>query len=399
VEIIDFLSLSRRRVLVLVGVPLLAAASATAMVLTSNDTFSATATVSAPALVGGAAGNQYTGSQAVSQFVAAFQATAQGPAVRQAVSDSAHVAVSDVANNLTVSQVGASSTMTLTYTSQNRKAVEPVLAAVTRLTLQTMFGSQVALAETQISNAKDDLAKANAAIVAWEQHNGMVAPDQIYQARIDQINSLLQQQTTLRSNGNPVGAAAVGATIASTRAELVKFAPRLAQYQILVAGRDAATAGLTQAQQNLLSARSQSDAADPAKVAFISGEHLVSEAPTLLTTVLPITGAGVFVAVVLIAIMELGAASRSARRSGAPDDTAQPSADVDEGRSGKHLQPSTEHRAGHSPVPLVEHGAATDPEGGRLGPDVEAGTALAPQDEAASPPGSSTNRTLTATRE
>jgi hypothetical protein len=228
----------------------------------------------------------------------------------------------------------------------------------------------------------------------------MVAPDQIYQARIDQINSLLQQQTALQANGKPAGAAAVGASIATARAELATFAPRLAQYQILTAGRDAATAGLTQAQQNLLSARSQSDAADPSTVAFISGEHPVSEAPTLLTTVLPITGAGVFVAVVLIAIMELGAAARASRRSGTGDDDAVPSpADDGDAPSGKHVQPSAADPDGGSTVPRVERSAAGKDEGGRLDrEDVEPDMALAPQDGATSPSGSA-NGTLTVTRD
>jgi uncharacterized protein involved in exopolysaccharide biosynthesis len=403
VEIIDFLRLSRRRVLVLVGVPVLAAAAATAMVVTASDTFSATATVSAPALVGGAAGNQYTGSQAVNQFVAAFQATAQGPTVRQSVSDATHVPGSDIAKNLSVSQIGASSVMTLTYTSQNRTSVEPVLTALTRQTLQQMFGSQVTLAEGQISAAKEDLTTANAAIVEWEQKNGMVAPEQIYQARIDQINSLLQQQTALQANGKSAGAAAVGASIATARGELAKFAPKLAEYQILAATRDAATAGLTQAQQNLVTARSQSEAADPAKVAFISGEHPVGEGPSLLSTVLPITGAGVFVAVVLVAILELAAASRRSRA--AADESAAPSSetddtndtddtdDTDDTKPGRQVL-SGEHVNGHSAVPLVEHSTVV----GAQAPRQVADRDLVRSDADGADP-TAANGTLTAARE
>jgi hypothetical protein len=313
VEIVDYLRIARRRIAVLIAVPLLAAAAAGALVLNAPTQWTATATVWAPALVGGASGNQYTGSQAVSQFAAAFQATAQSPGVRQTVADQTGVDRNEIGDNLVVSQVGASSSMTLTFTDTKDTHVEPVLTALTKQTLLTMFGSQVTLAETQVATAKDDITKANAAIVAWEQKNSMVDPQQIYQVRVDQLNSLLQQQSTLRSNGNTISAAAVGASIASLRSSLATFAPKLAEYQALTATRDAATASLTQSEQALLAARTQLNAADPAKVAFLGNVHKVSEDSALLTKVLPVAGAGVFLAVALVVILELLSGARAAR--------------------------------------------------------------------------------------
>lgn len=312
-EIVDYLRIARRRLAVLVAVPLLAAAATGALVLLAPTKWTATTTVMAPALVGGAAGNQYTGSQAVSQFTAAFQATALSPGVRQAVSDSTGVNRNEIAGNLVVAQVGASSGMTLTYTDTTNKYVAPVLTALTKQTLLTMFGSQVTLAESQVATAKDDVTAANAAIVAWEQKNGIVDPVQMYQARVDQVNSLLQQQATLRANGNTAAAAAIGASIASLRSTLTAFAPLLGQYQALTAARDAATVSLTQSRQALLNARTQLNAADPAKVAFQGNVYKVNEGSALLTKVLPVTGAAVFLAVALVAILELLAGARAGR--------------------------------------------------------------------------------------
>jgi capsular polysaccharide biosynthesis protein len=313
VEIVDFLHVARRRIAVLIVIPLLAAAAAAAMVLLAPPSYTATTTVWAPALVGGAAGNQYTGSQAVSQFASAFQATAMSPAVRQVVSDRTGVDRNEIASNLTVAQVGASSSMTLTYTDTTDKYVAPVLTELTKETLSTMFGSQVRLAEAQVAAATKDVSTANAAIATWEQKANMVDPKQVYQARIDQINSLLQQQSTLRANGSTTAAAAVGASIASLRATLTSFSAKLAEYTTLTAARDAAAASLTQSQQSLLSARTQLSAADPATVSFTGKVHRVSEAPILLSKVLPVVGAGVFLAVVLVAMLELLARSRAAR--------------------------------------------------------------------------------------
>jgi uncharacterized protein involved in exopolysaccharide biosynthesis len=327
VEIVDYLRIARRRVWVLVGIPLAAAIATTLLVVLSPAQYTATATVSAPALVGGAAGNQYNGSQAVNQFVSAFQSTAQGPTVRQNVSDATHVATGKISSGLTVSQVGASSAMTLTYQSTNRKEIVPVLTGVVQQTLGSMFGSQVTLAQAQMTAAKADIASASAAIVAWEQKNNLVDPDQIYSSRIQQIQSLQAQQASLQANGKPTGSAEISAEIASLKAGLVKFAPLLAEYDGLTAARDAATTALNNAADSLSSARSQLGAADPSKVAYISGEHPVNDGSELLTKVVPVTGAAIFAAVALVTILELLARSR-----GTSETRTEPVAPEDERR-------------------------------------------------------------------
>jgi hypothetical protein len=373
VEIVDYLRIARRRIAVLIAVPLLAAAAAGALVINAPTRWTATATVSAPALVGGATGNQYTGSQAVSQFAAAFQATAQSPGVRQTVADQTGVDRNEIGDNLVVSQVGASSTMTLSFTDTTDKYVKPVLTALTKQTLLTMFGSQVTLAETQVAAAKGNITKANAAIVAWEQKNGMVDPQQIYQARVDQVNSLLQQQSTLRANGNTISAAAVGASIASLRSSLTAFAPKLAEYQALTATRDAATASLTQSEQALLAASTQLNAADPAKVAFLGNVHKVSEGAAVLTKVLPVAGAGVFLAVALVAILELLAGARAARARRDPEApptgeqaTTEPATAQAAQREPAHESPASPETADAGPTTTWPFGLANN--NGKPGP-------------------------------
>jgi capsular polysaccharide biosynthesis protein len=313
VEIVDYLRIARRRLWVLVGIPLAAAIITTLFVFLSPAQYTATATVSAPALVGGQPGNQFSGSQAVGQFASAFQSVAQGPAIRQSVSAATGVALGKIQGGLTVSQVGASSTMQLTYQSTQRKEIVPVLTAVTKQTLANLFSSQVTLAQQQITDAKADLTKADQTIAAWEQTNKVVDPPQIFQSMVDHLNTLKSQQSALQANGKPSGSAALSAQIASTQAGMTKFAPLLAEYDVLAAARDSASASINTAQNNLVTARSQLNAADPSKVAFISGEHTVNDGSAIATKVLPVTGAAIFAAVALIAILELLASGRIAR--------------------------------------------------------------------------------------
>ena len=203
--------------------------------------------------------------------------------MRQAVSAATGVALADIQSGLTVGQVGASSTMQLTYQGTKAKEVVPVLTDVTKTTLSTLFGSQVTLAEKQISDATADLNKADQTISAWEQTNKVVDPPQIYQGMVLHLNTLQSQQSRLQANGKPTGSATLSTQIAALRVEMTKFAPIMAEYDVLASGRDSASASVNTAQNNLLTARSQLNAADPSKVAFISGSHTVTDGSAILT--------------------------------------------------------------------------------------------------------------------
>ncbi|MGV8908973.1 MAG: hypothetical protein ACOH1Y_08305 [Propionicimonas sp.] len=310
-EIIEYLRIARGRKWVLIGVPVLAAAATSGIILTMPLTYSATSTVSPAALVGGATGNQYNGSQAVSQFVAAFQATALGPAVTHAVAEITKLPPAVIDDGLAVEQVGASSAMRISYTDTKEANVEPTLTAVTKQTLKAMFGTQVDLAQTQVDNATAEISSAANTILAWEKQTGLVDPDRLYQSKIDQINSMASQQLTLAANGNSVGAAATAAALATARASLASFGPLLAQYHVLTARQDAARAALTQALQNHQQAKAQLGAADPSAVTFIGTVQPSDNKTTLLTTVLPVTGASLFAAIAVVAILELLSRNRA----------------------------------------------------------------------------------------
>jgi uncharacterized protein involved in exopolysaccharide biosynthesis len=372
VEIVDYLRIARRRLWVLVGIPLAAAIITTLFVFLSPAQYTATATVSAPALVGGQPGNQFSGSQAVGQFASAFQSVAQGPAIRQSVSAATGVTLGKIQGGLTVSQVGASSTMQLTYQSTQRKEIVPVLTAVTKQTLANLFSSQVTLAQQQITDAKADLTKADQTIAAWEQTNKVVDPPQIFQSMVDHLNTLKSQQSALQANGKPSGSAALSAQIASTQAGMTKFAPLLAEYDVLAAARDSASASINTAQNNLVTARSQLNAADPSKVAFISGEHTVNDGSAIATKVLPVTGAAIFAAVALIAILELLASGRVARseeqqrEEAAEADRARAAAPADETdtESGAETDSETDNEddVESAPAVVAAEGAHRTPE-------------------------------------
>lgn len=310
-EIVDYLRIARRRLWLLVGVPVLAAGAAATLVLIAPQQYTATAYVAAPALVGGAAAQQYTGNQAANQFAAAFSAAATSPRVVDEVAADTGVAPNRLRSGLAVSQVGASSQMEITYTSPEQSTVAAVLNATTERALAFLFSSQVAIATEQVSAASADVAEATAAITAWEKENKVTQPDKIYQATLNEMASLRQQRLQMQAVGNSRGADAATQAIEAGQKQLDTIGPKLPDYQALIAQRDAATSALSSARQGLQAARAQVQAADPAEVASVGAVRQVSRTASLINATVPVAGAGLLLAVVLIAMLELLARNRA----------------------------------------------------------------------------------------
>ena len=304
-EIVDYLRVARRRLWVLLGVPLAAAVAVGLFVGLSPQRYTATCYVAAPALVGGAAAQQFTGTQGASQFVAAFKAAATSPKVLDQVAADTGVDAGALRDGLAVAQVGASSQLTLTYTGAPRDSVEPVLAATARRALDFLFSSQVNIASEQVEAASADVTAATAAIADWEKENKVSQPDRLYQATLTEIAGLRQQKLSMEAVGNSRAVDAATAALAAAQKRLDALGPKLPDYQSLLAQRDAATSVLSQARQGLQNARAQAQAADPAQVASVGDVHAVSRARALATTVPPAAGAGLLLAVLLVVVLEL----------------------------------------------------------------------------------------------
>ncbi|HEY7717542.1 MAG TPA: Wzz/FepE/Etk N-terminal domain-containing protein [Pedococcus sp.] len=311
-EIVDYLRAARRRIALIILIPLIAAGGAAALLFLQKPIYMATATVDPPALVGGPS-SQYTGSQGVIQFVAAFQATASGPVVRKAVSEQTGVDAAALGDNLLVTQRGGSPSVTVTYTSTVKDDVENVVEATSTETLKTMFSSQVTSAQARLEDAQAALRSANEAVGAFTAKNRMADPQKAYEAQLSRVNALSQQQASMRAAGNAVGAAAMSAPIAAAAAALDKFGPILTQYNELVDTRSAATSAVTAAQVQLANAKSQFDAADPNKIVFVSGGRLVDSTETMIRTVVAVGIAAFFLALLIVAMLEVVARGRRDR--------------------------------------------------------------------------------------
>ncbi|MCA2214358.1 Wzz/FepE/Etk N-terminal domain-containing protein [Jidongwangia harbinensis] len=304
-ETVDYLRVARKRVWILAGLPLLAAVVATGVVLLTPQRYAVTAYVAAPALVGGVAAQQYTGSQGANQFVAAFAAAATSPKVVEQVAADTGVPAAELRDGVTVKQVGASSQLTLTYTGADRDQVAPAARAMTSRALTFLFASQVDVATQQVAAAEADVTAATEGIREWEASNKVSQPDKLFQATLSEQSSLRQQEMSMSAVGNTRGADAAADALEEGQKRLDDLGPKLPGYQALIAQRDAATGALAEARQGLQAARAQVGAADPAEVSSVGAVGTPSKLSSLLRTVPPVAGAGLLIAVLVVVLLEV----------------------------------------------------------------------------------------------
>jgi capsular polysaccharide biosynthesis protein len=304
-ETVDYLRVARKRIWILAGLPALAAVIATGVVLLTPQRYAVTAYVAAPALVGGVAAQQYTGTQAANQFVAAFAAAATSPKVVEEVAQVTGVPADDIRDGVTVKQVGASSQLTLTYSGTDRDSAVPVAQAMTGRALAFLFASQVGVATQQVTAAEADVTAATEKISDWETANKVSQPDKLFQATLSEQSSLRQQEMSMAAVGNTRGANAAAAALDEGQKRLDDLGPKLPGYQALIAQRDAATGALAEARQGLQAARAQAGAANAADVASVGGVTASSKLSALVRTVPPVAGAGLLIAVLIIVLQEV----------------------------------------------------------------------------------------------
>jgi len=340
-EIIDYLRIIRKRIALLLIIPIVAAALAAAYVLHSPQMYSATATVSTGALVGGT--SDFTGPQATNQFVAAFSATALNPAVINEVSKKTGVGPAILRDGLTVAQSGASSDMTVQYQSAKKTSVQTVLNAEVSSTLVAMFQPRFESATKQRDTAQNAVSAANAAVAAYAKKVGIADPPQAYQSTLNQVASLEGQRATMMATGNTVGAQALSVPLKAAQDRLASFGPILQGYSDVAAVQSAAESDFTAAQTAYRQAQSQLESASASNITYISATAATSRVSDLLTLVLPVFAAGFLVAfVVVIGLELLGNAKRTLSRPEEAEDAEEAAEPVARGkRAPKHSPGAT----------------------------------------------------------
>lgn len=286
-EIADYLRIAKRRAAILIAVPLLAGGLAVADVVTALPSYTATAYVSGSALAGEETG-AYGGPQGVEHFVNDIMAAATTGAVARKAAEKTGVPADAISGNVEAERSGEGSQVELTYTTTDQAKAKPVVTAVAAASLKNMFGPSVDVASARADLAQGSLRDAGSAVRKFEANH-------------------------------PTVAASPGAASPETRAK----------YEALLAKQSAARSSVSSALRSLAEAKAQftaADALDPTKGTVVSQDPVV---PRALQKGLPAAGTGLFLAIGLVALLELlfphrRPSRRAASRS--PSDNSEPTA-------------------------------------------------------------------------
>jgi Mrp family chromosome partitioning ATPase len=305
VEIHDYLRVIRRRLWVLILVPALAVGTVAAVVLLQPPRYRAVATVAAPALVGGSAGNQYSGPNGVRVFVANFTAALTAPQVLSKVAEQTHISEEVARDGLSAQPIEESSLIEVTYESTDRALAASLPLAASSETIRFLFQSQVDLARKSVVAAEKAVADARKKIADYTRKIGRVNPEQYYELLQGNILRLQQRRLEAQAQGETSAAAALGAAIEDAQAELARLAPQVTAYQDLVRQEEQAQTRRNDLQRSLEQMLAQSRAADPRSVVSVSDPQQLSRLAALIRQGGVAFAAGLFLAIAVVVLLEV----------------------------------------------------------------------------------------------
>jgi capsular polysaccharide biosynthesis protein len=305
VEIGDYLRVIRRRLWILVLVPVLAAGAVGAVLWLQPPKYRAVATVAPTALVGGSADNQYSGPTGVRVFVANFTAALTAPQVVSQVAKTTQTPEQNISNDLSAQPIEESSLIQVIYVDTNRARAALVAKAASGATITFLFHSQVDLARRSVNTAEKGVSDAKKQVASFIAKTGMVDPEQTYELQQRDLLSLQQRQLEAQAEGNTTVAARLGPAIEQRQAQQARLAPLVTSYRDLVQQRDDAIARRNELQRNLENVLAQARAANPDSVVTVGDPEKISRVAAFIKQGGVAFAAGLFLAIAIVFLLEL----------------------------------------------------------------------------------------------
>jgi capsular polysaccharide biosynthesis protein len=305
VEIGNYLSVIRRRLWILLLVPLLAAGGVVAWQLREPARYEATATVAAPTVLGTSTVSPYLGGGGSKAFVADFGAAITSPLIVGRVAEETGARAADVKNGIVAGSIGDSSLVQVTYRTARQDQAARVAQSAASHTIRFLFQTQVTLARKTVGEAQKAIDKVNSDLAAFYKKTGQVLPDETYRIKAQQVSDLERTQASAEAGGESSTATALESRIDERKKELAALAPQVAEYQALVDRKEQALTRINLLEEGLERAQAQYNAADPRVVVTVGQVEKVAIVPELIKTAAPAFAAGLVLAVCIVLLLEL----------------------------------------------------------------------------------------------
>ena len=302
-EVKDFLALLRHRLWIVVLVAAVAGIGVAGLTLRSPSEYRATATVAVPGLVGGEDG-VYSGTNGQRAFVANYIAVVESQATARAVATETGVPFNEVRSGLAATEVGESSLVKISFTTERRDTAERVAADAAGRALAFVFEPQSQRATASVSEAEAAVAAAQQALDAFLVETGQVDPDRSYQLQGQHVTALEQQALAAAARGEAAVAASLAAAVKIERAELDAMAPVLSRFRQLADTQRRALDRRDAALTKLEAARDRSAAADPTTAVSLAPTVTVSRLPAAVQKGAAAVAAATFLVLLVLFVLE-----------------------------------------------------------------------------------------------
>ena len=345
-EIADYLKVARRSLWVLIVVPLGAALLAGAFVYLSPATYQATATVDLPL---GNGKSPYAGTHGQVLYVDDFRtAVTSGPVVSDVASRTGANA-KGLGTKLLVKQAGNSSVMSISYSAPTKAQAVAVVDAAATATLDRILQTQANAAKPTLQVALDARRPLLQRQAELTQRAGGVPPDKAIRTVQLEMNSLKRQQRNLQAHGGSAAAlASVSQQLKDAQARLASYRPMAMEYETLKTELNSANQNVTKQSQVIQAINGLQQAAKSPSTVTVAPAKRQPRLPKLITASLAAAGAGAFLALGIVAVMELSARRRRLRTEKESTDAV---SSVPASSNGHvHVRPSDQRENGGEPA-------------------------------------------------
>ncbi|MGH8908321.1 MAG: hypothetical protein ACRD0K_17880 [Egibacteraceae bacterium] len=340
-EIREYLEIVRRRLWIPVALPLCAALIVVATTLLGPQQHAATATVAAGAFTSGSgSASPYTGPNADRAFVEDVLAVLETRAAAVHIAEASEVPPSAVVQGLHASPVGDGGLVQVVYTTAQPAEAEQVARQAVRGAITLLFQPSRELAQARIDGARRAIAAVDAEIDRFVAQTGLVLPDVVYERGAERLADLQAQQAQNEAPGQGPPTR-IKAAMDAQRAELARLAPQVRAFTAMQDRRDEAVERLGDATGAVAQLDALLQALDSGRIVTVGAPVPIAQAPIALRKGAAAAGAGLFLGVALVVLLE-----SVARRRPAANTTRQATGRSRPSPRPRNNRPSTPTRAG-----------------------------------------------------
>jgi capsular polysaccharide biosynthesis protein len=300
-EIKDYVTAIRRRFMLVVTLPLLAAVATAGLLFVQTERFQSTAVVIVPAL----SAKGYSTS-AVTQYFSTYKDVLLSKPVIDQLTKQTGLKSADLVPYLSAATVSASSNIiNVTYTGTNKALTSKVAALAAHLSLDALVAPQLSMTQAALVTAQGEQSNASNSLAQFTRQTGLLSPDVDYRLKVAELSQLTVQLEQARIAADVARVTALQPLITQRQQALTTLAAQLIAYQQINDGYKSAVASVTHAQQQVDGVKALIASNASASAVTVSAGEKISRIPVI------VKGAGIsgivalVLALLVIVVLEL----------------------------------------------------------------------------------------------